>query len=136
MTLRGICAVAAGTAVLSALLELGAQTAPARSLALPQWEGQPVVAVRVVNDSGAVLESNPAGLPLQPGQAFSAQAERDSLRQLFRTGRYADLTAELTSVEGGVRLDFAVEPAYYVNKVSISNLPDPPSASAALWLCD
>src|SRR4029077_3415271 len=99
MTLRGICAVAAGTAVLSALLELGAQTAPARSPALPQWEGQPVVAIRVVDDSGAVLESNPAGLPLQPGQAFSAQAERDSLRQLFRTGRYADLTAELTSVE-------------------------------------
>ena len=132
MTLRGICAVAAGTAVLSALLEVGAQTARAQSLALPQWEGQRVVVIRVVDDSGAVLESNPAGLPLQPGQTFSVEAERESLRQLFRTGRYSDLTAELTSVEGGVRLDFAVEPTYYVNKVAISGLPDPPSASSAL----
>src|ERR1700675_126646 len=133
MTLRGICALAAGTLVLSLLLELSAEPARAQSPALAQqWEGQRVVAVRVVDESGAVLESNPAGLPLQPGQSFSAEAERESLRQLFRTGRYADLTAELTSVEGGVRLDFAVEPTYYVNKVAISGLPDPPSASAAL----
>ena len=84
-----------------------------------------------MDQSGAALETNPTGLPLQPGQPFSAEAERESLRQLFRTGRYADLVAELTPVEGGVRLDFAVAPAYYVNKVVISGLPDPPSESAA-----
>ena len=133
MTLRGICAVAAGTLVFSALFGLATEPARAQSPALPQqWEGQRVVAVRVVDDSGAVLESNPAGLPLQPGQAFSAEAERESLRQLFRTGRYADLAAELTSVEGGVRLDFVIVPTYYVNKVVVSGLPEPPSASAAM----
>ena len=121
---RPFCALRAGRSA-------GASAVPCLA-APPQWEGQRVVAIRVVDDSGAVLESNPAGLPLQPGQAFSAEAERESLRQLFRTGRYADLTAELTSVEGGVRLDFVVEPTYYVNKVVVSGLPEPPSASAAM----
>ena len=132
--LRRICVVAV-TLVFSALFELGAAPARAQSPALPQppqWEGQRVVAIRVVDDSGAVLESNPAGLPLQPGQAFSSEAGRESLRQLFRTGRYADLTAELAPVEGGVRLDFVVQPNYYVNKVLVAGLPEPPSASAAV----
>ncbi len=132
MTFRGICAVVAVTLVFSALFALGAEPARAQSSASPgRWEGQRVVAIRVVDQSGAALETNPTGLPLQPGQPFSAEAERESLRQLFRTGRYADLVAELTPVEGGVRLDFAVAPAYYVNKVVISGLPDPPSESAA-----
>jgi outer membrane protein insertion porin family len=132
MTLRGICAVLAVILVFSALFGLSAEPARAQSSASPdQWEGQRVVAVRVVDQSGTVLESNPPGLPLQPGQPFSAEAERESLRQLFRTGRYADLIAELTSVDGGVRLDFAVAPTFYVNKVLVSGLPDPPSESAA-----
>src|SRR3990172_8718396 len=134
MMLRHICAVAVPL-LFSALFELGAAPARAQSPALPQppqWEGQRVVAIRVVDDSGAVLESNPAGLPLQPGQAFSSEAGRESLRQLFRTGRYADLTAELAPVEGGVRLDFVVQPNYYVNKVLVAGLPEPPSASAAV----
>ena len=132
--LRRICAVAVSL-VLSALFELGAVPARAQSPALPQpqqWEGQRVVAIRVVDESGAVLESDPAGLPLQPGQPFSSEAARASLRQLFASGRYADLTAELAPVEGGVRLDFVVQPNYYVNKVAITGLPEPPSASAAV----
>jgi outer membrane protein assembly complex protein YaeT len=132
MTFRDSCAVVAVILVFSALLGSGVERALAQSSVSPdQWEGQRVTAVRVVDDSGAVLESNPAGLPLQPGQPYSAAAERESLRQLYRTGRYADLVAELTPVEGGVRLDFAVAPTYYVNKVAVLGLPDPPSPSAA-----
>lgn len=132
MAFRGICAVVAVTLVFSALFGLGAEATRAQSPAsLDRWEGQRVVAIRIVDESGNVLESNPAGLPLQPGQPFSAEAERESLRQLFRTGRYADLVAELAPVEGGVRLDFAIAPAYFVNKVVVSGLPDPPSESAA-----
>ena len=130
--LRRICAVAVSF-VLSALFELGAAPARPQSPALPQqWEGQRLVAIRVLDGSGAVLESNPAGLALQPGAAFSSEAGRESFRQLFRTGRYADLTAELAPVEGGVRLDFVVQPNYYVNKVLVTGLPEPPSASAAV----
>src|SRR5690348_1594779 len=72
--------------------------------------GEPpqVVAVRVVTESGAVVEQNPPKLTIQPGQTFSMEAESASLRELFRTGRYADLRAELADVPGGVRLDFVV----------------------------
>jgi outer membrane protein insertion porin family len=132
MSSRGICAAVAVFLVFFALAGLGAKSALAQSSAPPdQWEGRRVTAVRVLDENGAVLESNPSGLPLQPGQPFSAQAERDSLRQLYRTGRYADLTAKLAAVDGGVRLDFAASPTYYVNKVVVNGLPDPPSASAA-----
>lgn len=47
--------------------------------------GEPprVVAVRVVSESGAVLEENPSKLPLQPDQLYSVETERASLRELF-----------------------------------------------------
>ncbi len=96
--------------------------------------GEPprVVAVRVVADSGAVLEENPPKLKIQPGQPFSIDAESASLRELFRSGRYADLRAELTDVAGGVRLDFVVRQNFYVNRVQIEGLREPPGEALAL----
>src|ERR1700675_2229146 len=72
--------------------------------------GEPprVAALRVVTESGAVLEQNPPQLTIQPGQPFSMETESASLRELFRPGRYAALRAELAEVPGGVRLDFVV----------------------------
>ncbi len=96
--------------------------------------GEPprVVAVRVVADSGAVLEQNPPKLPIQPGQPFTTEAESASLRQLYRSGRYADLRAELADVPGGVRLDFVVRQNLYINRVQIEGLREPPGESLAL----
>lgn len=96
--------------------------------------GEPprVVAVRVVAESGAVLEQNPPKLTLQPGQPFSLEAESASLRELFRSGRYADLRAELTDVPGGVRLDFVVRQNLYINRVQIEGLHEPPGEALAL----
>src|SRR3984957_1895344 len=98
------------------------------------FPGEPphVVAVRVVAQSGAVLEENPPKLTLQPGQTFSMDAESASLRELFRTGRYADLRAELADVPGGVRLDFVVRQNFYINRVQIEGLREPPGESLAL----
>ena len=96
--------------------------------------GEPplVAAVRVVTESGAVLEQNPSELPIRPGQAFSMETESSSLRELYRTGQYADLRAELTDVPGGVRLDFIVQQNYYINRVQVEGLREPPSESLAL----
>src|SRR6202790_958448 len=96
--------------------------------------GEPprVVAVRVVADSGAVLEQNPSKLTLQAGQPFSIVAESASLRELFRSGRYADLRAELSDVPGGVRLDFVVRQNLYINRVQIEGLREPPGEALAL----
>ncbi len=98
------------------------------------FPGEPphVVAVRVVAESGAVLEQNPPKLTLQPGQPFSLEAESASLRELFRSGRYADLRAELADVPGGVRLDFVVRQNMYINRVQIEGLHEPPGEALAL----
>ncbi len=115
-----------------ALLCLAAITAQGQSSApLAPPEGQTVVAIRVVGESNEVLDTNPKDLPLQPGQPFSLDAERDSLRQLFRTGRYAEIVAQTAPVEGGVRLDFVVQRNFYVNAVRVMGLKEPPSESVA-----
>ena len=98
----------------------------------PSGEPSRVVAVRVVTESGSVLEQNPPQLTLQPGQPFSMEAESASLRELYRTGRYADLRAELTDMPGGVRLDFVVRQNFYINRVQIAGLREPPGESLAL----
>jgi outer membrane protein insertion porin family len=105
-------------------LRLAAQTGPAA--APPR-----VVAVRIVGESGAVLEENPPRLTLQPGQPFSLDAERQTLRELFRTGRYADLRTVLTPVAGGVRLDYVVRPNLFINQVLVTGLREPPSEGLA-----
>jgi outer membrane protein assembly factor BamA len=96
--------------------------------------GEPprVTAVRVVTESGSVLEQDPPQLPIRSGQVFSMEAESASLRELFRTGQYADLRAELTDVPGGVRLDFVVRQNFYINRVQVEGLREPPSESLAL----
>jgi len=98
------------------------------------FPGEPprIVAVRVVAESGAVLEQNPPELTVQPGQPFSMEAESASLRELFRSGRYADLRAELADVPGGVRLDFVVRQNLYINRVQIEGLREPPGEALAL----
>src|SRR5579862_7082254 len=102
--------------------------APAASAdSLPDFEGQRVTAIRVVDESGAVLEDNPAGLALEPGQPFSIDTERESLRQLYRTGRYSDLVAEVSPAGGGLLLSFVAQKNYYVSRVVILGLHEPPS---------
>src|SRR6202021_2402172 len=91
------------------------------------FPGEPprVVAVRVVAEPGAVLEENPPTLTLQPGQPFSMEAESASLRELFRSGRYADLRAEVADVPGGVRLVFFFRQNLYINRGQIEGLHEP-----------
>jgi outer membrane protein insertion porin family len=98
----------------------------------PSNEPPRVVAVRVVTESGTVLEENPPELTIQPGQPFSMDAESASLRQLFHTGRFADVSAELTNVPGGVRVDFVVRQNLYINRAQIVGLREPPSESLAI----
>lgn len=98
------------------------------------FPGEPphVVEVRVVTESGSVLEQNPPKLTIQPGQPFSMEAESASLREMFRSGRYADLRAELADVTGGVRLDFVVRQNLYINRVEIEGLREAPGEGLAL----
>ncbi len=104
--------------------------APADTLAA--LEGQRVAAIRIVTESGAITATNPAALPLQPGQPYSAAAVRACLRWLDHTGNYADLRAEAASVPGGLRVDFIVRSNLYVNEVHVTGLREPPGENLAV----
>src|SRR5258708_21003061 len=98
------------------------------------FAGEPprVVGVRVVTESGIVLDENPPKLTLQPGQTYSTESESAGLRELFRSGKYADLRAELADVPGGVRLDFVVRQNLFISRVQIDGLHEPPGEALAL----
>jgi outer membrane protein assembly complex protein YaeT len=91
-----------------------------------------IVSVRVVTESGELLEENPAEIPARPGSAYSSEIVRDTLRQLYRTGRYADVRAEAADAAGGVRLDFVVRQNFYIDRVRIAGLVEPPTQAQAL----
>ncbi len=91
-----------------------------------------VSAIRIVDQSGEVLEENAAGLPLQVNQPFTLEAERQSLRQLYRTGLYADIVAQATNAPDGLQLDFVVRRNFFVSAVKVNGLHEPPSDSVAV----
>jgi len=117
---------------LGCALAMVSQPQDASSQALPSLEGTPVVSIRIVDQSGEVVEASAAGLPLRNNQPFTMEAERDSLRQLFRSGDYADIAAQAEPVAGGLRVDFVVQRNFYVNDVTIDGLHEPPSDSLAI----
>jgi outer membrane protein insertion porin family len=55
-----------------------------------------------------------------------------SLRLLYKTGDYSDLRAVLTTVPGGVRLDFVARENLFFNQVLIDGLVPPPSEASAI----
>lgn len=109
------------------------QTNPSQSGPPPaEAEGARVVALRVVNESGQVLQENPLGLPLAIGQPLDAQDIRESLRVLYRSGRYADVRADSAPAAGGVRVDFVVRENIFINVVRVNGLREPPSEPLAI----
>src|SRR5579872_4620280 len=106
-----------------------AQTAPPSP---EQLAGRRVNAIRIVDQSGEVLDANVSGLPLRPNQPFTLEAERDSLRQLYRTGRYAEIVAQVTNRTEGLQLDFVVRRNFFINAVKVNGLREPPSDSVAV----
>jgi outer membrane protein insertion porin family len=97
-----------------------------------QLEGKPVASIRIVDESGEVLNPNLAGVPLQVRQPFSLEAERQTLRQLYRTGLYADVVAQATNSSQGLTLDFVVRRNFFIDAVRVNGLHEPPSDSVAV----
>jgi len=106
-----------------------AQIAPQEAAPL---DGRPLLAVRIVEESGAVLEENPRAAELPAGEKYDALRIRDALRKLYGTGRFAEIRAEATAVADGVRLDFVVRQNLFFNIVRVSGLPSDRLTSRAL----
>ena len=90
-----------------------------------------VVTTRIVTEAGQVLSEPAKGSNVETGKPLERAKVAQSLRLLYRTGDYADVRAEITPVEGGVRLDFVVSENLFFNQVLIEGLTAPPSDASA-----
>jgi outer membrane protein insertion porin family len=97
-----------------------------------EMEHQRVAEVRIVDDSGNSVAQYKPSLPLQPGKPFDFAIERDTVRELYRTGDYADIRVTAEHGEQGLRIDFVVRRNYFNNAIRVEGLKDPPSEPAAL----
>jgi outer membrane protein insertion porin family len=87
--------------------------------------------VRIVEENGKVLETNPPGIAVTAGETLNGDAVASSIHTLYRTGDYADLRAVTTPDGDGVRLDFVVRENFFFNQVVIEGLKPPPSEASA-----
>jgi outer membrane protein insertion porin family len=127
--LRAIIAIA----LLGSGAQAHGQTVPAaedNAKRVPIPEGT-VVAVRVVTEDGRVLSDCPRGVTVEIGKPLSRADVATSLKALYRTGDYAYLSAVITAVPGGVRLDFVAKENLFFNQVTIEDLTAPPSNASA-----
>jgi outer membrane protein assembly complex protein YaeT len=95
-------------------------------------EGERVVEIRVVEENGRPVEGYLPKFQLQEGQPFELEAERHSLRALYRSGDFADIRVEAIPVAGGIRVDFVVRRNFYYNTVRVEGIREPPSEGQAL----
>ena len=94
--------------------------------------GQPVASVRVLDSPQHILAENPSDLAVQVGRPLDRDALRASLRSLYASGRYADITAQAFSTPSGLRLDFLVRLNSFIGDVRFEGLQEPPSGSQAV----
>lgn len=98
-----------------------AQPAPQESA---DFEGRSITAIRILAADGRVLQENPTALNLKAGAAYDSLAVRESLRELYATGRYAEIRAEAVADGPGVRVDFVVRENLFLNRVRVAGLPN------------
>jgi outer membrane protein insertion porin family len=92
----------------------------------------PVQEIRIVQQDGTVLGTNPPGIAVKIGEPLSLGAVASSIRTLYKTGNYADIAAVQTAVSNGVRLDFVVRENLFINQVLVRGIKPPPSDASAV----
>jgi len=90
-----------------------------------------VVSVRVVREDGSVLIANAGGFAVEIGRPIQRDQVAASIRTIYQTGDFADVSAVVTREAGGVRLDFVVRENLFINQVVIEGLKAPPSDASA-----
>jgi outer membrane protein assembly complex protein YaeT len=67
-------------------------------------------------------------LALRPGDVLTETKLAKAIEGLFLSGRYSNIVAEGEPIEGGVRIIFQTTGRYFVSRVSILGVPEPPTA--------
>lgn len=66
-------------------------------------------------------------LPFSPGSVFHSRDLRQALQNLFSTGRFSDLAVDAHQEPDGVALRFVTERAYFVGRVQVLGVRQPPN---------
>lgn len=66
-------------------------------------------------------------LGLRPGDVLTEKNLSQAIASLYLTGRYTDIAVDGESLNGGVSLTFRTENRYFVSRVTIEGVPDPPN---------
>ncbi|MGA9882200.1 MAG: POTRA domain-containing protein [Candidatus Acidiferrales bacterium] len=112
-----------------AMLLLFASFARAQEAAL---DGQPVAEIRVVDRAGNAIPEKIPALALKPGESFSFESERESLRRLYAMGDFSDISVTASREPAGLQVTFIVQRNFYNNVIHIDGLKPPPDESTAL----
>jgi outer membrane protein assembly factor BamA len=126
--LRSIVALA----LLSGAATLRSQTPQSGSSSGEPAEQPVVLAIRAVSEDGRVLSETVKGINVEIDKPLDRTKVAQSLRLLYKTGDYSDLRVTITTVPGGVRLDFVVRENLFFNQVLIDGLAPPPSEASAV----
>jgi outer membrane protein insertion porin family len=94
-----------------------------------KYEGQPIASIQFepADQPLTPAELNRA-LPLKPGSAFHQRDLQQAIQNLFATGRFSDLAVDAKPSDEGVALRFLTKRAYFVGRVVISPVKEPPNS--------
>lgn len=106
---------------LSALLVLGLATAcPGRAQQLPpgiDYDGQPVVAVDLIARPTMNVDAFRALVTQPSGKPYSQKLVDQSRAALEATRQFSKVDVNVTPEAGGLRVDFVMQPAYYLGVI-------------------
>ena len=129
LPIQASAAVTLAIATILAFMLLSGKTASAAETSV---EGKLVTGIRVVDRSGATVTEKIPPLALQVGKPFDFADERQSLRDLYKMGDFADIRVSTEEEAGGIRVDFVVRRNFFNNVIRIEGLKEPPTEPAAL----
>ena len=67
-------------------------------------------------------------LPFRPGSIFKERDLRRAIQNLFASGRFSDLAVDANEASGGVALKFITKRAYFVGRVLVTGVKEPPNS--------
>jgi len=126
--LWGVAGAQATAGSASPIAEAG-QAAPAAQASLAAWKGLRVVKVEFQGVVFDAKDTLPGQLPQQAGEPLDPAKVTASIRRLFTTGRYRDISVAGRREGGGVTLIYVGTPRYFVGRVTIAGVKEERLAS-------
>src|ERR1700730_2346403 len=99
----------------------------ARAQTVPgvNYEGENVMAIDLASRPEADVEYLRALIAQQTGQPYSSAKIQQSIAALMGTGEFSSARVQVTPENGGLRLTFVLEPAYYLGLVQFPGAVPP-----------